>query len=625
LERNDKVDSLTKRQDISTIVQMPRRLMRNKKSRTKSKRKKIRIQENSNPEGLNLYRVAFLGIIAIALYLRLSFVFKAHTIPFNFMSDSNMYMSWAMSIIEGKEFVKVFHNAPLYPYFIAAIFRLFGTSMLSVLLIQAILGTLNCLLVYGLTLKLFKNKWIGIIAFFATAIYGPMIFYDGMVLMATLVTFVNLVFLIVLLKAVESNDLKYWGTSGVLFGISALGRGTILLFVPLLACFLIFKAWSENRKKTDESNTIPIFIRSCIYPLSAFLLTAFIVISPVTLRNYIKGNDFVLIAGNAGITFYSGNNALANGRYMDPPGLDLGFDFNGSKIVSYLEKRELRPSEVSAYWFREAWKFIKDNPTQYVKLLGKKFGLFWNYYEIPNAENYYFSKQYSRILQLPLLTFLMVSGLSILGIAMCIWRGNSGIYIVLLFLLSYMASIVGFFVTSRYRIPIVPVMISFMGYFVVTFIREAKGKKYKRVLLWICCGVIAFVFVTLPWKVLSQERDYAASYVNVGRLYVTNKNHQKACDYFRLAIKTDSEYVKAYNNLGASLYELGRKEDAMRYWKRGLETDPDYGLIHVNLGNMYQEEGQLEKARAEYSVAERLRPYSIKLKIILDQLKENGI
>ena len=109
--------------------------------------------------------------------------------------------------------------------------------------------------------------------------------------------------------------------------------------------------------------------------------------------------------------------------------------------------------------------------------------------------------------------------------------------------------------------------------------------------MWLICGVIAFVFVTLPWKDLNHERDYAASYDNIGRLFITINNHQKALDYFKLAIKTDNKYMKAYNNMGGTLYLLGRKEEAIRYWNRGLEIDPNYGLIHVNLGNMYQKKG----------------------------------
>lgn len=591
----------------------------------KKNKKQTKKSENAKDSSNIWVWVLLTIIIFLGLCLRLRFVSTASKIPFNFLSDSSQYFSWAKHIISGKDFIEVYHQSPLYPFFLALIFSLFGTSIQHALTIQAILGAISCFLVFWLSIKIFKNLWMGIVSAFIMAIYAPAIFYNGMLLMATMLTFMNLIFLIVLLKALENNKTWLWATAGLIFGLSALARATILLFIPFLMVFLIGKAWHEYRPKKESSkpDKIPFFWHQCFYPLTLFLLFTFLVISPVTLKNYIKGKDFVLVAANAGITFYEGNNPWATGQYMDPPGLDLGEDFDGGKIAGFYEKRSLRPSEISKFWFKESWRFIRGNPFQYLKLLGKKFAYFWNRYEIPNAENIYFAKKDSEILRLPLLSFLLVGSLGLLGFIMALHKRVPHALIILLFLLSHMTANVLFFITARYRLPVTPTLIIFMAYFILSIKKEVLDKAPLIIFMWIAIGILVFTFVLFPWKGLNPKSDYASSYGNIGILFHLTGNPQKAIRYFRMSIEYDPTHVKSYNNIGGIYYAMGNKEEAIKYWKKGLELDPQSPLIHQNLGNMYTREGQLEKAKNAYKIAAARMPYSIKIKKFDDEMGLN--
>jgi tetratricopeptide (TPR) repeat protein len=589
------------------------------------KKKKQKKLENTKKSASKCTWTLLAITIFIALFLRLSFVSTASNIPFNFLSDSSLYFSWAKHIVSGKDFIDVYQQSPLYPFFLALFFIVFGTSIKLALIVQGILGAISCFLVFWLSISIFKNQWVGIVAAFLMAIYGPAIFYSGMLLMATLVIFINLIFLIVLLKAINNNKLWIWALAGLFLGLSALARATVLLFVPFLMIFLIGKALhvyrqKEKSVKTDKS---AFFRHQCLYPLCIFLFCSFLVILPITLRNYIKGKDLVLIAANAGITFYEGNNPWATGQYMDPPGLDLGEDFNGGKIASYYEKRTLRPSEISNFWFKESWRFIKDHPSMYLKLLSKKLAYFWNHYEIPNAENIYFAKQYSEILRLPLLSFLLVGPLGLLGVFMAFNKKVPHVLIILLFLLSHMISNVLFFITARYRLPVTPILIIFMAYFVLSVKKEILDKSPRIVFTWIGIGIVVFTFVLFPWKGLNPKNDYASSYCNIGILFHIVGNQNKAIRYFQMAIEYDPTHVKSYNNMGGVYYAIGKKDEAMKYWKRGLELDPQSPLIHQNLGNMYKREGRLEKAKNAYKIAATHMPYSIKIKELEDEMGWN--
>ncbi|MGA1794768.1 MAG: tetratricopeptide repeat protein [bacterium] len=560
--------------------------------------------------------------IWIALIIRLNFAFTASKIPFNFLSDSSQYVAWAKSIAAGKEFISVYHQSPLYPFFLALIFTVFGPSIKYALIVQAIIGAITCLLVFYLSMILFKHIWMAVASAFVMAFYAPAIFYNGMVLMASLVIFLYLVFLIILVKALEGNKKWLWASAGIALGISALARATILLFIPFLMVILALRARYEwRRKKGDARRTTTLHIMdSFVYPLAIFLVCTFLIILPVTVRNYIKGKDFVLIAANAGITFYEGNNPWATGQYMDPPGLDLAEDFNGEKIASYYEKRTLRPSEISKFWFKESGRFIKERPVAYISLLLRKLLYFWNRYEIPNAENIYFARQYSRILQTPLFSFLFAGSLGLLGIMMALTKKIFNAFVVILFIFAHMIATVMFFVTSRYRLPITPLLIIFMVYAFFMLVNYIKEKDYSHGFIWVLAGIFFFCIVSFPWKGLNPSHDYASSYGNIGILFHRTGNPRKAIRYFEMAIEYDPTYIKSYNNIGGLHYLIGNRQKAREYWERGLELDPNFALIHQNLGTMYLEQGEIEKAIESLSIAATRLPYSIKIKELQDTL-----
>ena len=83
---------------------------------------------------------------------------------------------------------------------------------------------------------------------------------------------------------------------------------------------LLFLRSQTHKQEGKQAHIISAMTREVALPLCIWIGTALLVIAPVTLRNYVKGNDLVLSAANAGITFYSSNNPRATGQYMDPPG-----------------------------------------------------------------------------------------------------------------------------------------------------------------------------------------------------------------------------------------------------------------------------------------------------------------
>src|SRR5262249_29085381 len=123
-------------------------------------------------------------------------------------SDMNTYWEWAQTILAGDWLGRntyhpafiwmkaiapqetcfqwwggkaIVQQAPLYPYFMAGVLAISRGSFESILVVQLVLGALQPLVVYALARRLFDSR-VGMLAAAATAVYGPFIFYQGVLL-----------------------------------------------------------------------------------------------------------------------------------------------------------------------------------------------------------------------------------------------------------------------------------------------------------------------------------------------------------------------------------------------------------------------------------------------------------
>ncbi len=94
----------------------------------------------------------FLLIAAGGLLVRLAYVLQAaNTDPMFYHPgmDALFHHQWALAITRGGWLAQMpFFRAPLYPYFLAGIYKFPGTNLLVPRLVQALIGAGSCGLVY---------------------------------------------------------------------------------------------------------------------------------------------------------------------------------------------------------------------------------------------------------------------------------------------------------------------------------------------------------------------------------------------------------------------------------------------------------------------------------------------
>ena len=321
-------------------------------------------------------------IFALAFVLRLVYVLQIRYTPFfqTLGLDAKYYDRWAREIAEGRAPSEAYFMTPLYPYFLATIYRLFGRDLLLVRLIQAGLGSLSAVLVFYLGTDVFDRR-VGILAGLVTATYGALIFYDGSILLTPLLVLLNLLSLFLLVRADITGKPVVYAMAGLSLGFAAVGRAAVLAFIPVALVWVWLGSGMGAKDGSREGGavgervdgkrpkTVPKAhprksgagrstgrVRAGARAAALVLLGVLVVIVPVTVRNYVVARDFVIVTSNGGLNFYIGNSEIASGSYVRPEGLDIVEDADGERIAEedlgpYLEvdyyARQLYPSDPS--------------------------------------------------------------------------------------------------------------------------------------------------------------------------------------------------------------------------------------------------------------------------------------
>lgn len=495
------------------------------------------------------------GIFFLALALRLVYLLQVrHTPVLDFLYiDSDYYHSWAVSIAHGDILggKQVFYSAPFYAYFLALIYFIFGIHTLPVLLIQILIGSLSCLLIFRIAEQYFDARtavFAGVIA----ALYPVFIFYDAILLKANLMVFFLLLFVLLYTKGGMRNVFF----AGVCIGINSLMRPTIFLILPLLVGYEFVKHRDELLKK-------------------AALLAAGIVITvfPVALRNRVVGGEWVMTVASGGMNFWTGNNSTANGAYVGAPFITSEeMQYEREDFVNEASRRagkQLTIKESSAFWYREGLAFITANPERFLKLLYRKFVAYWHDIELPSDINYYMARDYATVLSSNPLTFGFIAPLAVLGIMLC-RRWTQAHFILLAFAGTNLLQCLVFFNSSQYRFPAVPVYILFAAFFLSECVRHYKAHN-TRALALALAAVPLLMFTNYRDHLLSQIAGTRVSYLNAASYYMRYHDYAKAEEMLRKCLEIDPDYALGHEKYALLLQATGRTEEARQYVDRAIQ------------------------------------------------------
>lgn len=232
---------------------------------------------------------------------------------------------------------------------------------------------------------------------------------------------------------------------GVIVGLGALSRATIVIVLPIIALWLLLRAPRASRSRA----------LACAVVAG---LCAAAVIGPWSVRNSLLHGRFVFMVTTDSEVFWRGNNPHATGHsYIDA----------GRPVLYALSEGEMRdlqrqPDELAqARWFAtRSREFIRANPGAFVRLTLVKFYSFW-----------WFAPQTGTLyprhwLQLYMAYYIAAVVLALLGARELVRGGGSGVARLVLisaFLLGVSALQSLYYVEGRHRWAIEPIVLALSG------------------------------------------------------------------------------------------------------------------------------------------------------------------
>ncbi len=476
--------------------------------------------------------------------------------------DERYFDEWAQAIAKGDTYVDgPYYRAPLYSAFTGCIYKVFGHSYLAPRLIQAILGSLGCGLLFLIGRSLFGRP-VAAVAGLVAASYWMLIYFDGELLIPSLIVFLDLLLVYLLLRAARAPSVWAYALAGLALGLSALGRPNILLFGPAIVIWMLVR----HR---------PVHRRAWAYVLSV-TAGCLLMVLPVTVRNYAVGRDTVLISSQGGWNFYLGNNPLANGRAVTLPGMpgDLWGVYRAStERAEAALGRKLKQSEISRYYFGQGLDFIRREPGRFLVLSCVKVSLFWSWGEISNNKDIYFwTAQFTPLIKWLPIGFGVIGPLGILGLGLC-WRRRGELFPLWGFILVYMLGVLLFFCTARFRMPIVPPLILLAVFAVSRIVASVRHASWKSLAVKLAALTLSGMFVHLTLGAGSFRND-ANSYVILGNVYNQQGEPERAMESYRKASAIAPGYLTAHYQLGLHHQRAQHWPEAIAELRRALACRP---------------------------------------------------
>ena len=466
--------------------------------------------------------------------------------------DTTAYVELAKRVAAGDLALGpgLYFVSPLYIYFLA----LFPSLTLA-RVAQALLGTVAVALIYLTAREWFGRRAAEISAVLA-GLTGVFAYYEGLLLQSSLDVFLTALSLWLLMLALKGRTLCAL-TAGLAFGIATLNRPNMLVAAIAIAVML----FAVKRLK-----------------LAALLLAGLAAgIAPVTIRNVVAAHQFALVSSHGGINFYIGNGEGATGYFHAVPGMPStveGLARDAHRAAEAATHRKLSDAEVSAYYSELAWSWIRAHPLQWIALLLKKTYAVLNTAHVSTPFSYTFYAYDAGTL----LRFLII------GPWLLVPLGLFGLVRkppLLVFVAAYAASIVLFFITERYKLPLFVACAIGAGAGV-----EALLRRRPRDL-----AIIGALLIAANWP-LHLDDGRAEERLRMAEVEASRGNVAEAERW--AALVTPSARVEYA--LGRAQLAAGHPQEALPHLQRAIEQRVDVPLAGYDLAVALQQTGDRDGA-----------------------------
>lgn len=517
---------------------------------------------SENPPALPRPPLLLLLLLAVALAYRLAGLAELEPAG----GEAQYYVQWARAFAEGNTLHGgPFLREPLYAWFLGSIMKVFGPGLRAPLLVQCGLGVLSTWLTYRIARRVFAEQAScaprSLLAALVVAMTAPLVFHDTVISTGALALPLVLLAVERTLIARAAPTLSRLCAAGLLWGVACLAEFQAL-FLALVAT-----AW-----------LLPVLARSApMFGPAVLAMTCLAPISTVTAYNRLVAGQWVLLTTEAGVEFWSGNNASSYGSGTNTRWPRRDFWEDHYEALAFAETTSGLPrseSAVSRFYAGEAWSWMRDDPAAALRGLLHKVHLLFLGHPLPRDHTV--TSLARRDGAWPCVPLFALLGLGLAGVVLTRRRNGAGLLLAILGVHAVVCT--AFVVTSQSRLVLLPLLAIGAGGAGVWIVERVR----RRTLLPAFAVTVAVALVAVPSIGLPAEHGV------------------------RPAAETPADVAARVD----ALVEV-RPAHAEGIARRALVEHPSSIALRFQLGRALMAQRLFSRARHEFDLVVRANPRSI--------------
>jgi tetratricopeptide (TPR) repeat protein len=532
------------------------------------------------------------AVLAVAIVVRILFIAAARHDPILSLRaiDESSYEDLARRFAAGDVFFgkETLWFAPLYPVALGILAATIDAQFQIAILIQHALGVGTAVLAVLLGRRC-GSPFAGAFAGFLLAVLPTALYAESRLLYTGPLVFATAAFLVVFTEACERESSARAVGAGLLLGAAGLFRANMLAFAPFgLGMLQRARGWKAA------------FLFACGIGVTLF---------PMFLRNGIVSGEWTASTANGGMIFATAFAPDAKGgRALDRTPEDFAPGGAFHREAEQAMGRPLSLGEAARYHERRTLEWIRAHPQETMRLTGKKLELLASAREIDDNMSFTLAKERSVLLSwMPWPWALLMIPASI-GAAATLRKKDSvarRMRRLVWFSLAVAATLVVFFVTSRYRLPLIVPASVLAGFGIDRFLRAWRAREFGSV------AMFAIVATGIAWAALRDpgvQADPAYEMVAIGAAFEARGDPASSLRATDEALRQNPNIAGAWHNRGLALMELSRAEEALQSFDRALHLDPALGPAWQTKGVVLAQSGKIEESIEPFRRAVQLMP-----------------
>jgi tetratricopeptide (TPR) repeat protein len=552
-----------------------------------------------------------LGIVLLIRIVHLAFAIRS-PLSFQLSPDEDYYMRFALSVAQGSggSTVQFAFMDPVFGYIAGTVFKLFGSSLFALYLLQIVVDTFTAFCVFLIGRELRRPR----AGLWAALIYGftvtALLFCTSMLKTIWVANFMTLWVLGGLLL-LRKPRICGWLLFGLLCGYGIALRSTLTLMAGLAFVLPWLSATQEPRSRWEPVRAAGMILLGLMLPI---LL--------LSLRNLRAIGSFSPLPTNGGIVLhqrYNPDNPTADNwipsfvSYSHPIDIQRGYTQEAQRRLG----RAVSPREVDTYWRGQAMSYIFSHPSHVAGNILRKFALFIAYPEIPNDRSLTDERLFSPVLNILPSPFGWLLAMGVPGFALLLWHDRRG-WLVLAPIATVVFIVSVFDAIDRFRFQAVPLFALGTGLFLEYLVEYLKQKRIKQsaIVLTVAAALGALSVSLAGFAPFPQTRWDRAIF---GYLKMGKREEAKALAM--RALEEQPGNFKIQQALGAIAVSEGDDAGAVNFYRRAVELKPDSFVDQYNLAVALVKVGLRREAMEHAAMAVRIFPNS-ENKLLLQRLTE---